>query len=273
LAQTWPGWDYDVLQQIGGPSNTSSNDFQLASSFLKTWNAHEGSPSENNPLSTTRDCCGGVTCAKCDSAARSAGVKDYPDPFNGARATGGALTNGRYPTIVEYLRHPWNLFVVDPRNQKLNDEIHAWGTTDWSPAATAGHSSEGTASDWTSFDFGSIFGGLLDWLDALKKIVAFVIWLLQPKHWLQAIELLIGVALILLGLSHVGRLFSAESSTTAAIAAGAKALATPSGRASAARRSASQARRRSTPAGRSASDRADARRARAASRYRARRGA
>lgn len=65
--------------------------------YLAKWAPHENTQAAFNPLATTQSAAGATQF-------NSAGVKNYPDEAAGARATAETIANGRYPSILRYLR-------------------------------------------------------------------------------------------------------------------------------------------------------------------------
>lgn len=221
MSHTWAGWEDDVLRAGGFPTTSCNR------TFLTAWGGYEGGAAENNPLNTARNCCGGTPLA-----GNPDGVKNYPTPKDGANANAGALNNGLYPTIAGLLRagNACDVFGIpakadDATVAKVKSELTTWGSSDFA-SALHGKGDEkggpiiGVGPGGGVLGIGGtliegILGGIAgagDTLTALKNLFTFIVWLLQPKHWLQMLEVVAGSILIILGLWTLVKVFQGGGS-------------------------------------------------------------
>src|SRR6266487_3335451 len=106
----FPGWERSLLRLIGAP--TTSNNIRA----LHAWQRAEGGGARNNPLNTTQRWAGA-------GAYNSVGVRNYPNPQAGARATAHTLSLSPYSGIVQRLRSN------SPPGQTLQALTNSpWGT-------------------------------------------------------------------------------------------------------------------------------------------------
>jgi len=102
-----------ILGGIGAPDSPSNHQFMIA------WMGGESTTAANNPLATTQPAAG-------TSDFNSVGVKNYPNPQTGLKATVQTLVNGYYNGIVSDLRKG----NVPPQQIIDNNasELGTWGT-------------------------------------------------------------------------------------------------------------------------------------------------
>lgn len=110
----WPGWEADVLRELGAIAGGN------AVAFLSAWHACEGGTAAFNPLNTTQPAAGATNY-------NSVGVKNYPSEAVGLHATVQTLTNGFYPGLVRDLRSG----TVSPAGivNRNAAELSKWGTS------------------------------------------------------------------------------------------------------------------------------------------------
>lgn len=204
MAHQWSGWENDILRALGSKFTIPPDaEPDAAYDFLVWWGEREGGAADWNPLNTNRPMPGSTPLS-----GNPDGVQNYPDKATGIAATVAAIR--LYPTITAYLLAPWNLTIAtDPRNGQIDAELRRWSGGGYgnpggsgssgAPGATPGHATDSSASDWTSFDLGAAWNALTAPLDVLKEVFRWFLWLLQPKHWVQMLEVVFGAILLGLG--------------------------------------------------------------------------
>lgn len=191
---TWPGWQQDLYHALGGPTQLPAVGVQ----FLSDWQQSEtgGSPAPDfNPLAVANS--GGGT-----NDFNSSGVMNYPSPATGAKQTAGRIRSG-YPAIFRAI-HDGDFNAANVK--AMVPELRRWGSVNFANKIAGGKQgtvapTEGAgAADWTSFDLQSLWSGITDWLSAVIAVAKFFLWLLQPKHFVQLLEVVVGVTLTAIGL-------------------------------------------------------------------------
>lgn len=198
---TWPNWTRDVLQAGGWPVSGQNV------SFLGAWQAYEGGGATFNPLNTTQG---------SGTNYNSVGVKNFPTAQAGAAATVATLRNGRYPHVVAALAsgRPYD----SPDIGAVASEIRVWGTGNFAaqldtgaPGHPGGQHAFGSSipqggTDTSVWAWGGNLGSKV--ADAIKgplDVLKAALWLLDPKNWLRAVEMIVGMVLIILGLVFMAR--------------------------------------------------------------------
>lgn len=125
MAQTWNGWQQDVLKAGGWPVTPQNV------RFLTTWNdPYEQSKCSNNPLDTTLKTNRSSNCVQTSTP--RVWVQAYPSHAAGAAATVSTLKGGLYFAIVAALK-TGNPFTY-PDSATVALQISTWGThgfADW----------------------------------------------------------------------------------------------------------------------------------------------
>src|SRR5215831_14159224 len=114
-ANAWPGWEIEVLHDLGAPPNQNNIN------FLDAWQTFEHSQAHNNPLN--------ITAPAGTGSINSAGVQSYATRQQGAKYTANLIQSG-YPTIYGMLK-AGDLKSVLFNSDKLNsfiDELDKWGS-------------------------------------------------------------------------------------------------------------------------------------------------
>jgi hypothetical protein len=148
----WPGWDAQVINDLGGKVTSDSL------WFLDSWQVTEYSNASNNPLN--------LTAPSGIATINSAGVQSYATQLQGAQHTADLIRNN-YPEIYDMLVNDKvkdTLFNSDKLN-KLISELNKWGSKSFASSLGKGTS---ISTDVTNIvkspfkDITSFFGWVSD---------------------------------------------------------------------------------------------------------------
>jgi hypothetical protein len=109
----WQGWERDVLHELGLPDTEQNR------RFLAVWQRFEGGKAANNPLNTTLNVGGATTY-------NQAGVRNYPSPRVGARATAATLRNPNYAGVRAALATGDPSQLTQPQREGLFAGLSTW---------------------------------------------------------------------------------------------------------------------------------------------------
>lgn len=184
----------DVLKQLGAPATKANID------SLKGWAAVEGTKAAYNPLATTLDEPGATQF-------NSVGVRNYPTPAIGAKATADTLKKG-YPSIVASFRSGSGLQHL---TSGLVNDLGKW-VDGHSPADSKGigyaqvvsQRANDPGASPAGFWHDPVISGTVDAAqtaaDAALAVPRFLAKLTDPSYILRGLQIIAGAVLVLVGI-------------------------------------------------------------------------